>query len=690
MALYTLYVQYAGRPPETKSFDKETVVIGRDVGDVALNDPQVSGRHAEIRYQQGKLFYQDLGSTNGSFLPSGERIQAPVELRVGTAVRLGQSVLTVQHVEMPAAMQAGRTMFVGAGAAPPPPSPQSAMPPVHAQAPGGPPRPGMPGGYPPPAGAPPMPAGYPGAPPAAPPMASGYPPAPMPPSAPSGYPPAPASPSGYPPGSPSGYGAPPSAPSGYPSPGGPAPSAPSGYPPQPPGGYGQGGGYPPAASPGYPPAPPAAPPGYPPAPSGPSGYPPAPSGPSGYPPAGPSGYPPAGPSGGFPPGPPASPGYGGAPSPGYPSPPSAGGGPGGYAPPQQGGGAYGGGGGYGGASHGSGPDYSPGGGGYGGSNYPAAHGGGSPMGYDDQQAAERGGFMGDVRHGMKLYFGNLIPATMIMGVPLVGQAALGGVFAFLATLTGVGILATLGSLLGSLFGLLGLIGAPALWYFMMKVHLGESCGFFEAYRAVLGRGFMGIISFFVSMVIGMIALFWPLGFFVGPIWVVEDDKRFFETNMRSLELWKPVIVRSILVSIVFFVIIVATNIVAGILAGILGAIGTIGIALAVLVVPVLSACATAVVYPLLAGAATGMYFEMRREVDGVDATEEARQKLAQLASGAPELPGADGYAGGPMHGMGGYSQGGPQGHGYPPSGPGGGYPPQGPPHGNYPPYGGQQ
>ena len=83
MALYTLYVQYAGRPPETKSFDKETIVIGRDVGDIALLDPQVSGRHAELRFQSGKLMFQDLGSTNGSFLPSGERVSGPIELGIG-------------------------------------------------------------------------------------------------------------------------------------------------------------------------------------------------------------------------------------------------------------------------------------------------------------------------------------------------------------------------------------------------------------------------------------------------------------------------------------------------------------------------------------------------------------------------------------------------------------------------------
>ncbi|MCA9712076.1 MAG: FHA domain-containing protein, partial [Myxococcales bacterium] len=119
MALYTLYIQYSGRPPETKPFDKETIVIGRDVGDIALMDAQVSGRHAEMRFSNGKLIFQDLGSTNGSFLPTGERVTSAVELGIGNAVRLGQSTITVQHIDFPGAVQQGRTMFAPGGAPPP-------------------------------------------------------------------------------------------------------------------------------------------------------------------------------------------------------------------------------------------------------------------------------------------------------------------------------------------------------------------------------------------------------------------------------------------------------------------------------------------------------------------------------------------------------------------------------------------
>jgi len=316
-----------------------------------------------------------------------------------------------------------------------------------------------------------------------------------------------------------------------------------------------------------------------------------------------------------------------------------------------------------------------------------------------------------------LLFSNFIPALMIMGVPLVGSAVLSSGLAFVGAITGLTFLISIGSIAGAVFGLLALLGVPALWYFLMQAHLGNRVSFIDAYKAAAGRGFGGLISFYVASIIGGIAVFWPLGFFVGPIWLVEDDKKFFEINMRNLELWKPGIVRSILVTLLCALIVVATTIVSTILVGILATIGSFGAALAVMVAALLSACANTVMLPILFGATIRMYFDMRHVVDGVDARDEARQKLAEMASGARDLPGADaigqlpgagappsGYPGygqspaAPGQGAGGYPPGpggyppGPGGYppgagGYPPPG-GGGYPPQGgPPPGNYPPYG---
>ncbi|MCA9638328.1 MAG: hypothetical protein KC420_20000 [Myxococcales bacterium] len=44
MASFTLHIQYVDRPPETRTFaDRDKVTLGRDIGDIALRDSQVSG-----------------------------------------------------------------------------------------------------------------------------------------------------------------------------------------------------------------------------------------------------------------------------------------------------------------------------------------------------------------------------------------------------------------------------------------------------------------------------------------------------------------------------------------------------------------------------------------------------------------------------------------------------------------------
>lgn len=353
--------------------------------------------------------------------------------------------------------------------------------------------------------------------------------------------------------------------------------------------------------------------------------------------------------------------------------------------------------------------------------YPASGGPPAPAGDLDT-----GGLGADLKTGLGLVFSNLIPTLMILGLPLIGGALVSGGLSFLGALIGLPILATVGGLVGIVFSLINLIAIPALWYFIMQAHLGNQVSWLSAYKAVLSRGVMGLVNFYVASIIGFIALFWPLGFFVGPIWLVEDDRKFFDINMRNLELWKPAIVRSIVVTLLCMAIMVGVQIGSGILAAIFAVVGSFGVALGVFVMGVVGACANAFVMPVLCGATVRMYFDMRREVDGVDATEEARQKVGVMASGGDAIqggeslgqlgsgygpgpggpgPGPGGYpgpgAGGYPPGQGGYpppGQGGyPPGQGGYPPGPGGGYPPPGqggypPPAGgpgNYP-YGGQQ
>jgi len=130
MASFTLHIQYVDRPAETRVFtNRDQVTFGRDIGDIALRDSQVSGRHGQITFTGGVLRYEDFGSTNGSFLLDGRKIHT-LELSQGMTIRLGNSLIAVQALDSPLAAGKGRTMIAGAGLAPfaAPPGPPPARP----------------------------------------------------------------------------------------------------------------------------------------------------------------------------------------------------------------------------------------------------------------------------------------------------------------------------------------------------------------------------------------------------------------------------------------------------------------------------------------------------------------------------------------------------------------------------------
>jgi hypothetical protein len=127
MASYTLHIQYVDRPAETRTFTQAKITFGRDVGDIVLHDSQVSGRHGEITFDGNTLRYTDVGSTNGSFLMQGQRV-ANIELTPGIALRLGNSLVTVQAIDAPNVAGKGRTVIAGPGMAPGFPAPMRPAP----------------------------------------------------------------------------------------------------------------------------------------------------------------------------------------------------------------------------------------------------------------------------------------------------------------------------------------------------------------------------------------------------------------------------------------------------------------------------------------------------------------------------------------------------------------------------------
>lgn len=78
--------------PVSESYELAAdVKIGRDRRcEIKINDPFLSGVHAEILLRDGVYFLKDMGSTNGTLL-NGKRVSgAPIELLSGDKITFGQ------------------------------------------------------------------------------------------------------------------------------------------------------------------------------------------------------------------------------------------------------------------------------------------------------------------------------------------------------------------------------------------------------------------------------------------------------------------------------------------------------------------------------------------------------------------------------------------------------------------------
>lgn len=95
---FTVEIKHPDRPPEILEFEQPVVVLGRDQGDVTLGDPQLSGRHAELRFDGETLQFMDLTSTNGSFDQDGTRLDAPTTITPDQRVRIGDTWIEVKSV----------------------------------------------------------------------------------------------------------------------------------------------------------------------------------------------------------------------------------------------------------------------------------------------------------------------------------------------------------------------------------------------------------------------------------------------------------------------------------------------------------------------------------------------------------------------------------------------------------------
>src|SRR5437667_77673 len=83
----------SGKLVGERTFTSEVVRIGRDPAEchyffTAEQWPMVSRKHAEFRLGEGRCFVADSNSRFGTFV-NGQKIAAPVEVRVGANVQLG-------------------------------------------------------------------------------------------------------------------------------------------------------------------------------------------------------------------------------------------------------------------------------------------------------------------------------------------------------------------------------------------------------------------------------------------------------------------------------------------------------------------------------------------------------------------------------------------------------------------------
>ena len=78
--------------------DAQEITIGRDaVNIIAINDAEVSRRHARMELRGSAYVIQDLGSTNGTFI-NGTRLSAMQVLNAGDTVAFGEGIVLMYEL----------------------------------------------------------------------------------------------------------------------------------------------------------------------------------------------------------------------------------------------------------------------------------------------------------------------------------------------------------------------------------------------------------------------------------------------------------------------------------------------------------------------------------------------------------------------------------------------------------------
>ncbi len=127
--------------------DAQEVTIGRDAANIiAINDAEISRRHARMELRGSAYVIQDLGSTNGTFV-NGTRISGMQVLNPGDTVAFGEGIVLVYEAVVdinatilsakapPATLQSPIPVSVPAPTPTPTPAPMPAPTPVRMSTP---------------------------------------------------------------------------------------------------------------------------------------------------------------------------------------------------------------------------------------------------------------------------------------------------------------------------------------------------------------------------------------------------------------------------------------------------------------------------------------------------------------------------------------------------------------------------
>lgn len=84
-----------GEDQNIQTFTSSEVLIGRNPDcDLILNDETVSGRHGRLTYQLNQWWYEDLKSTNGSWLDD-LKVEEPIVVKDNDSIYCGDAVFKI-------------------------------------------------------------------------------------------------------------------------------------------------------------------------------------------------------------------------------------------------------------------------------------------------------------------------------------------------------------------------------------------------------------------------------------------------------------------------------------------------------------------------------------------------------------------------------------------------------------------